>query len=101
MIYKHTCPHSAECSAVFDQKQHDPHAPPSLVTQPYPEQLFKFPWMNKFLKGEHFASVEEVKQKTAEALKGIKIDECRNCFQQWKKCLDRCIVSNKEYFEGD
>ena len=44
--------------------------------------------------------MEEVKQKTAEALKGIKINEFKNCFEQWKKCLDRCIASNGEDFEG-
>ena len=37
----------------------------------------------------------------AEALKGIKIDESKNCFEQWKKPLDMCIASNGEYFEGD
>ena len=37
----------------------------------------------------------------AEALKGIKIDEFKNYFDQWEKCLDRCIASNGEYFEGD
>ena len=48
----------------------------------FPEQFFLFlPW-KKVLKGKHFADVEEVKQKTAEALKGIKIDEFKNCFQQ-------------------
>ena len=41
------------------------------------------------------------KKKTAEALKGIKTDEFKNCFEQWKKCLSRCIASNGEYFEGD
>ena len=39
----------------------------------------------KVLKGKCFASVEEVKQKMAETLKGIKIDELRNCFEQWEK----------------
>ena len=48
-----------------------------------------------------FCWCEEVKQKPAEAVKGIKIDEFKNCFLQWKKCLDRCIASNGEYFEGD
>ena len=57
--------------------------------------------MKKVLKGNCFADVEEVKQKTAEALKGIKIDEFKNCFEQWKKHLNRCIASNEEYFEGD
>ena len=57
--------------------------------------------MKKVLKGKHFANVEEVKQKTAEALKGIKIDKFKNCFEQWKSCLDRCTGLNGEYFEGD
>ena len=61
-----------------------------------------FPWMQKVLKAKHLANVEEVEQKkTAEALKGIKIDEFKNCFEQWKKHLNRCIASNGEYFEGD
>ena len=41
--------------------------------------------MKKLLKGKHFVDVEEVKQKIAEALKGIKIDEFKNCLEQWKK----------------
>ena len=57
--------------------------------------------MKKVLKRKHFAHVEEGKPKMAEALKDIKIDEFKNCFEQWKKCLNRCIASNGEYFEGD
>ena len=57
--------------------------------------------MKKVLKGKCFADVEEMKQKTAEALKDTKIDEFKNCFEQWKKCLDRYIPSKGEYFEGD
>ena len=47
-----------------------------------------FPQMKKkSLKGKRFASVEEVEQKMAEALKGIKIDKFKNCFEQWKKYM--------------
>ena len=56
--------------------------------------------MKKVLKGKHFTNVEEVKQKTAKALKSIKIDEFKNGFEHWEKHLDRCIASNGEYFEG-
>ena len=46
--------------------------------------------------------MEEVEQKkTAEALKGIKIDEFKNCFEEWEKHLNMCIASNGEYVEGD
>ena len=76
-----------------------PHPPylPDLA----PATFCLFPWMKKVLKRKHFANEEELKQKIAESLKGIKIDEFKNCFEQWKKCLDRCIASNGEYFEGD
>ena len=57
--------------------------------------------MKKVLKGKHFADVEEVKQKTAGALKGIKMEEFKNCFEQWKKHLDKCIALNGECFESD
>ena len=40
--------------------------------------------MIKVLKGNGFADVEEVKQKMAGVLKGIKINELKNCFEQWK-----------------
>ena len=41
---------------------------PSLT----PSDFFLFPKMKKVLKGKHFASVEDMKQKVAEELKGIK-----------------------------
>ena len=75
-----------------------------MPSPPYSPDLvlsnfFLFPWMKKILKGKHFVDVEEVKPKTAEALKGIKINEFKNCSEQWKKCLNRCIASNGECFE--
>ena len=59
-----------------------PHPPysPSLT----PGAFFLFPWMKKVLKGKHLADVEEVKQKMAEALKGIKINKFKNCSEQWE-----------------
>ena len=75
-------------SLVFDQKLHDPrdaHVPPLLMYPIFPRGIFfLFPWMKKVLKGEHFADVEEVKQKTAEALKDIKIDEFKTVLSSGK-----------------
>ena len=66
-----------------------------------PSDLFLFLQINKkVLKGKRFANVEELKQKMADALKGIKTDKFKNCFEQWKS-LNRCIASNGAYFEGD
>ena len=41
--------------------------------------------MKKVLKGKHFADVEEVKEKIAEPLTGIKNNKFKNCFEQWEK----------------
>ena len=37
----------------------------------------------------------------AEALKGIKINKFKNCFEQWEKSLSGYIALNGKYFEGD
>ena len=36
-----------------------------------------------------------------EALKAITLQVFQNCFEQWKKRWDKCIVSQGQYFEGD
>ena len=45
-----------------------------------PSDFLLFPQMKKVLKKKHFANVEKVRQKMAEALKGIKIYEFKTCF---------------------
>ena len=47
---------------------HPPYSPNLALSN-----CFLFFRMKKVLKGKHFADVEEVQQKMAEALKGIKI----------------------------
>ena len=66
-----------------------------------PSDFFLFPWMKKVLKKEGFADVEEVKKENGRSIKGIKIDDFKNCFEQLKKSLDRYIASSGQYFEGD
>ena len=61
-----------------------PHPPIHLIS---PQVTFLFSWLKKVLKGKYFSGVEEVTQKTAEALKGIKSDEFKNCFEQWQNVL--------------
>ena len=87
-ISRCTPAHTQLCSAVFDQKQHDP--PPTITHCPYSPNLalsnfVLFPQMKSVLTGKGLVDVKEVKQKMAEALEGIKIDELKNCFEQWKK----------------
>ena len=60
---------------------HNPPYAPDLV----PSDFFLVALNEKVFKGKCFAGMKEVKQKTAEALKGTKINEFKNCFEQWEK----------------
>ena len=60
-----------------------PSYSPDLTLRDY----FLFPQVKKVLKGKHFADVEEVKQKMAQALKGIKIHEFKTVFSSGKNIL--------------
>ena len=96
-----TLAHTAPSVQQFSTKNNTTpvsHSPPDLVLSDF---FFLFPCMKKVLKGKRFGDVEEVKQKMAEALKVIKIDEFKNCLEQWKTHPPRCIASNRECFEGD
>ena len=74
MTYEHTCPHHAEWSAVFDPKPAASTSPTLPIHPILAQTTFYFvSWMRKVLKGKYFTDVEEVKQKTAESLKGIKL----------------------------
>ena len=75
---------------------HPPYSPDLA-----PCDFFLFPRLKKNMKGKRFGTVEEVKQKSLEGLKDIPLCEFQSCFDQWEKRLDKCILVNGEYFEGD
>jgi len=74
---------------------------PSYTPDLAPCDFFLFPRMKRSLKGKRFQNVGDVREKTAEALKAITLQEFQNCFEQWNKHWDKCIDSQGEYFEGD
>jgi len=76
-----------------------PHPPYSPEIAPC--YFVLFPTMKKTLKGKGFATVEEVKTASQEALNNIMLQQFQRCFTQWEKRLDNCIASNGGYFEGD
>ena len=77
---------------------HPPYSPNLTLSNTFVSLFLR---MEKVLKEKYFFDVEEENQKTAEALNGIKINEFKSCFEQWKKCLQRHIASNGEDLEGD
>ena len=81
VIYEHTCTMlSVQQFLTQNSVILLPHAPysPNLSQSDF----FCFPGWKKSSWGNVFADVEEGKQKMAEELKRIKIDEFKNCFEQ-------------------
>ena len=110
VIYECTCPHRAECSGVFHQKQHEPmsHLPYSPDLTPgdccmfiYLFVFVLFPSMKKVLKRKSFANVEEVKEKSRKSTKTHQNQLVQKLFWAVEKNLNRCTTSNGKYFEGD
>jgi hypothetical protein len=50
------------------------------------------------LKERHF---DDIRSNTTAAPKDIPQNQFQNCFQEWTRCLYRCIASQGEYFESD
>ena len=93
-------PTCAQCSAVFDQRWGNPMPHPPCSLNFTPRDFFLFPWVKKVFKGKHFADVKEMKQKTAEALKDIKIGEFQNCCEQWKKVSISVLHQTESTLKG-
>jgi len=75
-----------------------PHPPYSPDLAPCDFSLFLT--MKETLKGKRFATVEEVKTDSQEALNNIKLQQFQRCFTQWEKRLDKCIASIESILKG-
>ncbi|GFV53818.1 protein GVQW3 [Trichonephila clavipes] len=53
------------------------------------------------LKGHHFGTLENIQTAVTDQLKAIPISEFHQCYEEWKKRLQRCVASEGSYFEGD
>ena len=104
VIYKRTCPQCTECSALFNQKWHDPRASLSLLSQSVPKELIFVSLGEKSPQRRMFLLIRNrwnKQKKNGRSTKRHQNWQVQTLFEQWKKCLQWCISSNGEYFEGD
>ncbi|GFT40618.1 putative transposase [Trichonephila clavipes] len=66
-----------------------------------PCDFFLFPKLKNHLKEHHFGTLENIQTAVTDQLKAIPISEFHQCFEEWKKRLQRCVASEGSYFEGD
>ncbi|GFT38701.1 protein GVQW3 [Trichonephila clavipes] len=79
-----------------------PVAPqPPYLPDLSPCDFFLFPKLKNYLKGHHFGTLENIQTAVTDQLKTIPISEFLQCYEEWKKRLQRCVASEGSYFEGD
>jgi len=63
--------------------------------------FFLFLRLKNHLKGRHFGTLNNIQKIVTDELKGIQAEAFQHCYEQWKKCLRRCVAAQGNYFEGD
>jgi hypothetical protein len=76
---------------------HHPPYSPDLA----PCNFYFFPKIKSVLKGTCFVLVENVKAKTTEILNSLIEHDLQNCFEHWQHCMQLCVISEGNYFEGN
>ncbi|GFT27308.1 uncharacterized protein TNCV_5140831 [Trichonephila clavipes] len=74
---------------------------PSYSPDLSPCDSFLFPKLKNHLKGHHFGTLENIQTAVTDQLKAIPTSEFHQCYEEWKKRLQRCVASEGSYFEGD
>ncbi|GFX89509.1 putative transposase [Trichonephila clavipes] len=89
-------------SALTVNGKNIPVAPqPPYSSDLSPCDFFLFPKLKNHLKGHHFGTLENIQTAVTDQLKAIPIPKFHQCYEEWKKRLQRCVASEGSYFEGD
>ncbi|GFT20167.1 putative transposase [Trichonephila clavipes] len=90
------------CIQIVAEQKNIPVAPqPPYSPDLRPCDFFLFPKLKNHPKGHHFGTKENIQTAVTDQLKAIPISEFHQCYEEWKKRLQRCVASEGSYFEGD
>jgi hypothetical protein len=64
-----------------------------------PDGFWLFPVLKSMLKGKCFLDVEDINSSVKIILTDIPIQNFKNCFEQWLKCVEHCKEMEGAYFE--
>jgi len=74
----------------------------SVVLQPpyspdlSPCDFFLFPKLKFHLKGCHLGTVDNIQK-----VRALPHEDFQHCYREWEQCLQQCVASQGNYFEGD
>ena len=79
----------------------------SVVPQPpyspdlSPCDFFLFPKLKFHLKGRYFGTVDNIQKFVTDQLRAFLHEDFQHCYREWEQCLQRCVASQGNYFEGE
>jgi hypothetical protein len=53
------------------------------------------------MKGRRFDTIDEIQKNSTNELFAIPKEAFQKAFQSWQKRWERCVASERNYFEGD
>ena len=74
---------------------------PSYYPDLAPCDFFLFPKLKRPIKEQRYAMIEEINAASKEELTKITKNDFLKYFEDWKKRWHECIISDRDYFEGD
>lgn len=74
---------------------HPPYSPDLA-----PCDFWLFPKLKIALKGQRFDDITAIQQEANTILRNIPNEEFKNCFEQWKHRMAKCVSENGQYFEN-
>ena len=98
---------NAPCHSSFAVRQFLTDKKISTIPQPpyspdiAPCDFWLFPNLKLGLKGERFATIEDIKVNATANLRAIPIEGYQRCFQQLQSRWSKCVCAEGRYFEGD
>ena len=92
--------------AMFEIKFLAKNGIPVVPQPPYSPDLslcdfVLFPKLKFYLKGRHFGMVENIEKAVTDQLKVIPVSDFQRCYEEWEQHLQRCVASQRNYFERD
>ena len=76
--------------------RHPPYSPDLA-----PCDFFLFQKFKSTLKETHFDDLENIKTNVTRPLKSVQKEEFSSCMVAWRKRMERCIETQRNYFEGN
>ena len=99
--HDNAAPHKAKLTTSYIEDQRLsllPHPPysPDLA----PCDFWLFPKIKSGIAGKPFSRIQDLAKAVNSELRSIPQSEYHNCFQSWRKRMERCVDVGGEYFEG-